>query len=95
MSRQSRRTGAREERAAAAALPGAVKVSRSGYSGPDLKWRDRWVEVKYRKDGFKFDYGCLDGDASILVKRAARRGRLVTMSEETLLDLLEEAAGNA
>ena len=52
MSKRSRRTGNREERNLAALLPGARKISRSGYPGPDIEWRGRHIEAKYRKDGF-------------------------------------------
>ena len=40
--------------------PARVLLSRnsrySGYPGPDLKWRGRHIEAKYRKDGFKLIY---------------------------------------
>ena len=52
MGKRSRRTGNREERSLAAQLPGARKISRSGYTGPDIEWRGRTIEAKYRTDGF-------------------------------------------
>ena len=44
MGKRSRRTGNREERNLAALLPGARKISRSGYPGPDIEWRGRHIE---------------------------------------------------
>ena len=43
MGKRSRRTGNREEHNLAAQLPGARKISRSGYTGPDLEWRGRYI----------------------------------------------------
>ena len=48
MGNRSRRTGSREEHNLAAQLPGAKKTSRSGYPGPDIEWRGRHIEAKYR-----------------------------------------------
>ena len=52
MGSRSRRTGNREEHNLAAQLPGAKKISRNGYTGPDVEWRGRHIEAKYRTDGF-------------------------------------------
>ena len=52
MGKRSRRTGNREEHNLAAQLPGAKKISRNGYTGPDVEWRGRHIEAKYRTDGF-------------------------------------------
>ena len=52
MSKRSRNTGNREELSLAAQLPGAHKISRSGYTGPDIEWRGHTIEAKYRGDGF-------------------------------------------
>ena len=52
MGKRSRRTGNREEHHLVAQLPGARKISRSGYPGPDIEWHGRHVEAKYRGDGF-------------------------------------------
>ncbi len=60
--------------------------------GPDLIWHGRPVEVKARKDGFKFDYRHLR-DVEILAKRADRNEWLLVMRIDTLLDLLDEAGG--
>ena len=49
MGNRSRNTGNREERSLAAQLPGAKKISRSGYTGPDIEWRGRHIEAKYRR----------------------------------------------
>jgi hypothetical protein len=91
MGSRSRRTGAREEHATTKELPGAEKISRTGYPGPDILWRGRWVEVKYRTDDFKRIYNWLDNDASILAIRRPRQRRLYVMDAATLLDLIDEA----
>ena len=86
-----RRKGQRGEREAARALRGARKISRSGYTGADLIWRDRHVEVKRREHGFRLLYRWLR-DAPIVMHRADRQPWLVTMETDELLDLLDEAA---
>ena len=74
MGKRSRRTGNREERNLAAQLPGARKISRSGYTGPDVEWRGRHIEARYRKDGFITLYKWLQ-DVQILAIRRSRQSR--------------------
>ena len=74
MGKRSRRTGNREERDLAAQLPGARKISRSGYTGPDVEWRGRHIEAKYRTDGFTTLYRWLR-DVQILDFLDSPRGR--------------------
>ena len=74
MGKRSRRTGNREERSLAAQLPGARKISRSGYTGPDIEWRGRLLEAKYRTDGFTTLYRWLR-DVQILDFLDSVRGR--------------------
>ena len=42
-------TANREERHLAAPLSGARKISRSGYTGPDIEWRGRDIEATSRR----------------------------------------------
>lgn len=93
MSKRSRTTGAREERSLAAQLPGAHKISRSGYTGPDIEWHGRHVEAKYRGDGFTTIYRYLE-DVQILGIRRKRAPWLIVMTIEVLLDLIEEGDNN-
>ena len=88
MGKSSRDKGARGERELASLLPGALKVSGMYRPGPDIIWLDREVEVKRRREGFKFDYRNLE-NAQLLFKRADRADWLVTMRLDTLLDLLD------
>ena len=90
MGKRSRRTGAREERNLAALLPGARKISRSGYTGPDIEWLGRHIEAKFRGDGFALLYRWLR-DVQILAVRRMRESWLMVMPVEVLLDLLDEA----
>ncbi len=90
MGKRSRNTGNREERHLASLLPGARKISRSGYRGPDIEWRGRDVEAKFRGDGFKMIYRWLR-DVQILAIRRLREPWLLVMSVPVLLDLLDEA----
>ena len=94
MGKRSRRTGNREERNLAALLPGARKISRSGYSGPDIEWRGRDIEAKYRGDGFTMIYRYLK-DVQILGLRRKYKPWLMVMTVDVLLDLLDEAAEEA
>lgn len=91
MGKRSRNTGNRTELEVAKLLPGARKVSYAWRPGPDIIWRDRVVEVKYRKDGggFALLYRWL-ADAQILAVRARRREWLIVMTVDELLDLLDE-----
>ena len=91
MGERSRRSGARNERNLAAVLPGARKISRAGYTGPDLEWRGRHIEVKYRADGFNLLYRWLT-DTQILAVRRKRKSWLIVIPVDVLLDLLDEAA---
>lgn len=88
----NRRKGAQGERELASLLPGARKISRSGYTGPDLEWRDRHVEVKRRKSGtgFRMIISWLQ-DAQMVMMREDRGEWIVAMRLDELLDLLEEA----
>ena len=74
MGSRSRRTGNREEHNLAAQLPGAKKISRNGYTGPDVEWRGRHIEAKYRTDGFTTLYRWLR-DVQILDFLDSVRGR--------------------
>jgi Holliday junction resolvase len=86
MSINSRRKGARTERALVRLLQNhgftAEKVSRSGYVGPDLSVPllgiDRRVEVKCRGNGFRQLYDWLDG-ADFLIVKADRLEPLVVV----------------
>ncbi len=89
MGKKSREKGRRGELELSHILDDATKISRAGYVGPDLTWRDRDIEVKRRKDDFKRDYQWLE-NAQILFKRADRKPWLVTMTLDTLQDLLDE-----
>ena len=90
MGKRSRNTGNREERHLASLLPGARKISRSGHTGPDISWRGRDIEAKYRGDGFRLLYRWLR-DVQILAVRCAREAWLLVMPVHVLLDLLDEA----
>ena len=89
MSKRSRTTGNREERDLAAQLPGARKISRSGYTGPDIEWHGRTIEAKYRGDGFITIYRYIE-DVEILAIRRKREPWLMVMTIDVLLDLIEE-----
>ncbi len=89
MGAAERRKGARGERELTALLPGATKVSRSGYSGHDVEWRGRSVEVKHRETVPVTPYKWL-ADAQIVAMRRNRHPWLVCMEIDTLLDLLDE-----
>jgi hypothetical protein len=86
MGNKSRRKGMRIERAIADRLQlagiAAVKVSRTGYRGPDLSVPllgiDRTVEVKARCNGFRELYGWLQ-NADILIVHADRHEPLVVL----------------
>ena len=87
--KRSRQKGARVERSIADLL-GARKVSRSGYTGPDLELPDgRTVEVKARADGFRQLYRWLQ-DSNMLVVKADRREPLVVLPLTEYLDILDE-----
>ena len=88
----SRDKGARGEREVVALLPGATRIARTGYDGPDVEWLGYLCEVKRRREAWLFDYQQLR-DAPILFKRADRQPWLVTMELDTLLDILEEHGG--
>jgi hypothetical protein len=92
MSKRSRNTGSREERNLAKLL-GATKISRTGYTGPDLNWNGHDVEVKYRGDGngFKLLYRWLH-DVQVLAVRSKRQPWLLVLEANTLLDMLDAAA---
>lgn len=90
MGAAERSKGALGERELASLLPGAVKRSGMYTPGHDVDWMGMTVEVKRRRDGFKFDYRHLE-DAQILAKRADRQDWLLTMRLDTLLDLLDIA----
>ena len=64
----------REEHNLAAQLPGAKKIFRNGYTGPDVEWRGRHIEAKYRTDGFTTLYRWLR-DVQILDFLDSVRGR--------------------
>ena len=89
MGKPSRDKGARGERELTHLLPGAQKISGMYQASPDLLWRERTVEAKRRKEGFVFDYTNLK-DVQILAKRADNQEWLLTMTIDTLLDLLDE-----
>ena len=90
MGSASRRKGADGERELASLLPGAYKISGMYQPGADCLWRERLVEVKRRKEGFRFDYKHLE-DVEILAKREDRNDWLLTMKIDTLIDLMDEA----
>ena len=89
MGSAERSKGARGERELVSLLPGAVKVSAMYKPGHDVEWLGYTIEVKRRKTGFKFDYTHLR-DAQILAKRADNSDWLITMTLDTLLDMIEE-----
>ena len=89
MGSAERSKGARGERELVSLLPGATKVSRSGYTGHDVEWLGYTIEVKRRATGFAFDYKHLQ-DAQILAKRSDRNDWLITMRLDTLLDIIED-----
>lgn len=91
MGAASRDKGARGERELVSLLPGARKVSTMYKPGEDVEWNGYRIEVKRRREGFKFDYRHLQ-DVELLAKRADREPWLITMRLDTLLDLLDIAA---
>ncbi len=87
---KSRRKGAKGEREAAALL-GAVKISRMYQPGPDLQMPDgRFVEIKRRKKAWTEIYRWLDDDAQLLALRADKKEWLVCMTLNVFLDILDE-----
>jgi hypothetical protein len=90
--RHSRRKGSREELALVRFLQdhgfAAEKLSRTGYTGPDvsvpLLGVDRRVEVKVRSNGFRQPYDWL-ADADLLVVRADRAEPLVSMVDQEIV----------
>ena len=86
MGKRSRRTGNREERNLVAQLPGARKISRSGYSGPDIEWRGREIEVKYRTDGFALPYRWLRDVQILAIRRPREPWLMVLPINDELLD---------
>ena len=95
MTRHSRTKGARIEREIVqrhhdAGLP-CEKISRSGYSGPDLQIGDLTAEVKARRsgDGFKQLEGWL-GDADLLFLRRDRQDPLIVMPWTVYLKLMRK-----
>lgn len=92
MGKSSREKGRRGELEAKEQLPGARKVSRAGYVGPDLIWRDRAVEVKRRHEPLskKLERFLSDADL-VLTRHDGDPGWRVYLHLETLLDLIDEA----
>ena len=92
MPKASRDKGNRYELHVAKVMAGD-KLSGMFKSGPDLKWRDRYVECKKRKDAFVKMYRWLDDDADMVVHAADYQDDLVTMRLDTFLDIVDDAAG--
>lgn len=93
MGRMSRDKGARGERELAAKLD-AHKISRSGYTGPDLIWQGRFVEVKRYAQPISKKIDDLLRDCPIVIERADRGPWVLHAELDTVLDMLEEAGPN-
>ncbi len=93
MGASERRKGRRAENEAAALLGGAERISEAGSSGPDLRWRGRFVEVRRRESFQSMNQivGELDGDASLYMTRTNRGDWYGVLRIVDLLDLLDEA----
>ena len=89
MGAHSRRKGARGELELAARL-GAEKISRTGHTGPDLIWLDRYVEVKRRAKPLSAKISSLLDDTAIVIERADNAPWIVHLSLDTLEDILNE-----
>ena len=92
MSNSQRRKGADYERLVAKVM-GATKISGMYLPGPDLRWREVYVECRRRKDTYQSMNTIvreLDGDASLYVTALDRGDSFVVMRLDTLLDLIDE-----
>jgi hypothetical protein len=74
---------------------GGVKISGMYLPGPDLKWRDLYVECRKRGRGTGYQsmnkiVWELDGDASVYVTALDYGDDFVVMRLTTLLDLLDQ-----
>src|SRR5262249_9397592 len=100
--RKSRAKGARGELAIVRFLQSrgfaAEKISRSGYTGPDLSVPllnvDRAVEVKVRANGFPELYSWLT-DRDLLIVKADRREPLVVVPLSLAVEIAVKAEGAA
>lgn len=68
------------------------KISRSGYTGPDLIWRGRFVEVKRYASPISKKIRRILDDVPILMERADRDRWFVHLRLDDLLDMLDERA---
>ncbi len=94
MGASQRRKGQTGELEAAKVLPGAQKISKMYVPGPDLLWNNYYVEVKRRRDMYQSMNtiaAYLDTDSQIYMTRLDRKGWLVVMAPDTLLDMLDDA----
>lgn len=90
MGRKSRRKGANGERELAA-LIGAVKISRTGYEGPDLNWNGLTVEVKRPADPISKTLDTYLNPVDLVMTRPDRGTWKVYCELDTLLAMLEQA----
>lgn len=93
MGKPSREKGARGERQLQALLPGSQKTSYAWKPGPDLLWMERTIEVKRRKDAYQSmnTITRILDDVDLYATRIDRRPWYLTMTVDTLLDLLDDA----
>ena len=95
MSAHSRRKGRRGENEAVAMLGGdAERISEGGSSGPDVKWRGRYGEIRRRRDTYQSMNRIVaefDGDTSFYVTRLDRGQWIFIAPLHVILDMLDEA----
>jgi len=90
VTKRSRSKGNRGEREAAALL-GAIKISRTGYPGPDLEWFGYPVEVKRYASPISKKIHTILRDTPILMERADHDEWIIHIRATDLLDLMEKA----
>jgi hypothetical protein len=88
--KRSRDKGARGERELAS-LIGAEKISRGGYTGPDLLWRGRYIEVKREAGPISKRVVKLLADAQLVMDRGDGGEWIAHLRTSELMDLLDEA----
>lgn len=90
MGSHSRRKGTRGENELANKI-GATKISRTGYTGPDLLWRDRHVEVKREHTPISKRIVTLLDNAQIVADRGDNGEWIAHLRWDELLDIINEA----
>jgi hypothetical protein len=91
--RRNRRRGAEVEREIVDMLRGsgvaAEKISRSGYTGPDIVIRDQYpAECKLRKGGWKTIARWLVGVNILFLREGGKREPMVVLDWKTFVELM-------